>query len=126
MPEHALAVVERAESDRHQDGIEWSGQFSDEGAILDIAEQKREIGMGLARLGNHALAEIDTHSVRRLESSKQFPGAASELQHSGTVPDQELEIEKVLGVKEGGAGKPFAAARCARIGKAANLLLTQR
>src|SRR2546425_10898835 len=116
MLEHGLAIVERAERIRHQDDVEGPGQFSHERAILDIADQECEMRMGLARLLDHGRTEIDANPISRLERGEKLSGAASELEYAGALPDQEFDIEQVLGVKEVGARKPFAAFRRARIG----------
>ncbi len=47
--------------------------------------QEREIGMGLARLRDHALAEIHPDAERGLERGEQVAGAASELEHAGAL-----------------------------------------
>ncbi len=38
--EHGLAIVERAERVDHHDDVEWSGQRSDEGGVLDVADAR--------------------------------------------------------------------------------------
>ena len=104
--EHRLAVVERAEGVDHHDEVEWSGQRPDESGVLDVADEKRQIGMGLARLRDHALAEIHADAERRLERGEQIAGAASELEHAGAVGNQKLEIAQILMVEERGALQP--------------------
>ena len=88
--------------------------------------QKRQIGMGLARLRDHSCAEIHANAERRLERGQQVAGAAAELEHAGAFRNQKLEIEQILAVEEGAAREPRAALGRARVGEAANGLLARR
>ena len=124
--EHGLAVVERAKRVHHHDDVEGSRQGADEGGVLDVADEERETGMGLARLRNHAGAEIHSDAERWLERGQQVAGAAPELEHAGAFRNQELEIEQILVVEEGAAREPRAALGRARVGEAANGLLARR
>src|SRR5436190_23323343 len=125
MLEHALAIVERAERIHNQDHIEWSGQLSYECAILDIADEEREMRMGPARYADHACAEIHADSIGRFQRSEQLAGPTPELEHAGALPNQEPEIKKILGMEKGGAREPFLAFRCGGIGNTAKLLLAR-
>ena len=87
---------------------------------------EREIGMRLARLRDHAFAEIDADAKRRLERGQQVAGAAAELEDARAFRNEELQIEQVLVVKEGAAREPLAALGRARVGEAANGLLARR
>ena len=82
--------------------------------------------MRLARLVDHAGAEIDAHAERRLERSEQVAGAATELEHARAFGDEEFQIEQVLIVEEGGAREPLAALGRARVGEAADFPLARR
>src|SRR6516225_1910202 len=105
--ERALAVVEGADGVDHQDDIERPAQFTHQRAVLDVADDECELRMCLACLGDHALAEIDTHAIRWTQLRQQVAAAASKLEHASPFADQKLEIEKILSVKEGRARKPF-------------------
>src|SRR5262249_35607854 len=124
--EDRLAIVERAESLDHDDGVEWPGQGPQELRIFDVADEKGEIGMRLARLADHAGAEIHAHPERRLERGEHVAGTASELEHAGAFGNEEFQIEQVLMVEEGAAGEPLPARGRARVGAAANLTLARR
>ena len=124
--EHALTVVERAERVDHHDDVERSRQRANERRILDVADQKREIGMSLARLLDHALAEIHADAERRRERGQEIAGAASELEHAGARGDQELEVEQILVVEKCRAGEPCRALGRAGVGQAADGLLARR
>ena len=80
--EHALTVIECAECVDHHDDVEWARQRANERGILDVADQKGQIGMRLAGLRDHALAEIDADAERRRERGQEIAGAASELEHA--------------------------------------------
>src|SRR5262249_3093175 len=92
----------------------------------DIADQKREIGMRLARLRDHAGAEIHADAERRFERGEEVAGAASELEHAGAFGDEELEIAQILLMEEGGPREPFPAVGRARVGEAADVALARR
>ena len=124
--EHRLAIVERAQRIDHHDGVERPGQGPQELRILDVADEKGEIGMRLARLADHAGAEIDAHAERRLERGEQVAGAASKLEHAGAFGNEEFQIEQVFMVEEGAAREPLPARGRARVGAAANLPLARR
>ncbi len=124
--EHRLAIVERAERVDHHDDVERAGQGSHESAVLDVADQKREIGMSLARLRDHAGAEVHADAERRFERGEEVAGAASELEHAGAFGDEELQVEQILVVEEGGAREPFPALGRARVGEAADVPLARR
>src|SRR5262249_57020930 len=101
--ERRLAIVERAERVDHHDDVERAGQGANESGVLDIADQKRETGMRLARLRDHAGAEIHADAERRFERGEEVASAASELKHARAFGDEELEITQILLVEEGGA-----------------------
>jgi hypothetical protein len=124
--EHRLAVVERTERVHHHDEVERPGQRADERGVLDVTDQEREIGMGLARLRDHSRAEIYTHPERRLECGQQVAGAASELEHACAFGNEELEIEQILIVKERAAREPFATRGRAGVGEAPDFALARR
>lgn len=126
MLEHGLAVFELTEGIDYDDEIEWAGQLPDEGLVLDIACQKRKKRVGLACFGDHALADINSYPVRRLQGGEKISGATSKLQHTSSFPDREFQIEEVFGMKERGARKPVAALGRARIRQMADLLLAGR
>ena len=124
--EHGLAIVERAQRVDHHDDVERPRQRPHESAVLDVADQKREIGMRLARLRDHAGAEVHADAERRFERGKEIAGAASELEHAGAFGDKKLQIEQILMVEEGGAREPFPALGRARVGEAADVPLARR
>jgi len=81
--------------------------------------------MRLARLVDHAGAEIHTDAERGLERGKEIAGATSELEHARAFRDEKLQIEEVLVVEEGAARKPAAAGGRARVGQAADIPLAR-
>src|SRR5262249_22264892 len=121
-----LVIVERTEGVDHDDDVKRSAQGSHENGILDVADQEREIGISLARLADHARAEIHAHPERRLERGEEVAGATSELEHAGAFGDEELQIAQILLVEEGGAREPFPALGRARVGEASDVLLARR
>src|SRR5262249_14009790 len=100
-------------------------QGANESGVLDIADQKRETGMRLARLRDHAGAEIHADAERRFERGEEVASAASELKHARAFADEELEITQILLVEEGGAREPFPALGRARVGEAADVALAR-
>src|SRR5262249_57010425 len=81
--------------------------------------------MRLARLRDHAGAEIHADAERRFERGEKVAGAASELEHPGAFGNEELEIAQILLVEEGGAREPFPALGRARVGEAADVALAR-
>src|SRR5262249_48581403 len=124
--EHRLAIVERAQRIDHDNGVEWPGQGPQELRILDVADEKGEIGMRLARLADHAGAEIDAYPERGLERGEHVAGAASELEHASAFGNEKFQIEQVLMVEEGTAREPLPARGRARVGARADLSLARR
>ena len=124
--EHGLAIVERTQRIDHHDGVEWSRQGPQELGILDVADEKGEIGVRLARLADHAGAEIDAHSERRLERGEHVAGAASKLEHASAFRNEKFHVEQILMVEEGAAREPLPARGRARVGAAADLALARR
>src|SRR5262245_42848221 len=110
----------------HYNDIEGPGQGSQEVRILDVTDEKREIGMRLARLFDHGGAEIDAHAERGFEGGEEIARAASELEPAGAFGNEEFEVEKVLVVKECAALEPFSALGRARVGETADLALARR
>src|SRR5262249_60839714 len=90
--EHRLAIVERAQRVDDHDDVERARQGANESGVLDIADQKRETGMRLARLRDHAGAEIHADAERRFERGEEGASAASELKHARAFPEAELEM----------------------------------
>jgi hypothetical protein len=114
--EHRLAIVERTEGIDHHDDVKRAGQGSQECRVLDVADEKRETGMDLARLADHAGAEIHAHAIRWFESGKHVAGAATEFEDAGSLRDKEFQVEQVLTVEKGAACEPPAALGRARVG----------
>src|SRR5262249_26591458 len=110
----------------HHNDVEGPRQGSQEVRIFDVADEKREIGMRLARLFDHGGAEIRAYAERRFERGEEIAGAASELEHPRAFGNEEFEIERVLGVKEGAGMEPFSALGGAGVGEAAHLALACR
>src|SRR5262249_37506035 len=123
--EDRLAIVERAESLDHDDGVEWPGQGPQELRIFDVADEKGEIGMRLARLADHAGAEIHAYAERRLERGEHVAGAASELEHASAFGNEKFQIEQVLMVEEGAARQQVPPRGRACVGAAADLSLAR-
>src|SRR5262249_60774046 len=103
-----------AERVDHDDKVERPRQRAQESGVLDVAQDEGESGMGFARLGDHAGAEIHTDPERGLEGGKKIASAASELEHTRAFRDEKLQIEEVLVVEEHRARKPLAALARAR------------
>src|SRR5262249_2787284 len=82
--------------------------------------------MRLARLRDHAGAEIHPDAERRFERGEEVAGAASEFEHASAFGDEELEIAQILLMEEGGAREPFPALGRARVGEAADGALAPR
>src|SRR6266446_6295347 len=82
--------------------------------------------MRLARLLDHALAEIHTDAERRLERGEQIACAASKLQHPRTLPDLELQVAEILIMKKCVARAPLSLLWRARVGEPKNLLFAPR
>src|SRR5262245_48230090 len=82
--------------------------------------------MRLARLRDHAGAEIHADAERRFERGEEVAGAASELEHAGAFWNEELEIAQILLMEEGGAREPFPALGRAPVGEAADVALARR
>src|SRR5262245_36634246 len=121
--EHGLAIVQRAEGVDHYDGIERSRQGADEIGILDVADEERKTGVSLARLFDHAGAEIHADAERRLERGHETAGAAAELEHASAGGNQKLEVAQVLVVEERGMLQPIPAFGRAGVGEPADVLL---
>src|SRR5262249_25915579 len=118
--------VERAERVDHYNDVEGPRQGSQEVRIFDVADEKREIRMRLARRIDHGGAEIYAHAERRSERGEEIACAASELEHPGAFGNEEFEVGRALVVKEWAAREPFSALGRARVGEAAHLALARR
>src|SRR5262245_34207818 len=82
--------------------------------------------MRLARLRDHAGAEIHADAERRFERGEEVAGAAAELEHAGAFGDEELQIAQILLMEEGGAREPCPALGRARVGEATDVALARR
>src|SRR5215510_9047281 len=123
--EHGLAVVERAQSVDHDDGVERSREGSDEIAVLDVADEERKTGVSPARLFDHTGAEIHADAERGFERGQEITGAAAELEHAGARGNQKLEVAQILVVEERGLLQPIPALARAGVGEPADVLFAR-
>src|SRR4051794_38365832 len=97
--QHLLAVVEDTDSVDDQNEIKWPGQCPDERFILDVADKKREIRVGLAGLRDHSRAEVHANAEGRFQFGEQVARATSELEDSRALRNQKSQVEQVFTVE---------------------------
>src|SRR5262249_41176826 len=89
-------------------------------------QSKREIGMRLARLRDHAGTELHADPERWFERGEQVADAASEVERAGALGEEDREMAQTPRGEEGGAREPFPALGRARVGEAADVLLARQ